>query len=81
MEGNDSLVLCGIFIKNLTRSIGGAVVYSKNDEILVALGEDGVETFPEIACRVVYREDNGYFCSSLLIKKVVGLGSAVLMRI
>lgn len=54
------MVLCGIFIKNLTRSIGGAVVYSKNDEILVALGEDGVETFPEIACRVVYREDNGY---------------------
>lgn len=72
MEGDDSLVLCGIFIKNLTRSIGGAVVYSENDEILVALGEDGVETFSEVAGGVVYGEDNGYFCSSLLVKKWLG---------
>ena len=78
MEGNDSLVLCGIFIKNLTRSIGGAVVYSKNDEILVALGEDGVETFPEVACRVVYREDNGYFCSSMLLRKWLGGGNILI---
>ena len=65
----DSRVFLRILLKNFSGIIRGAVVYGKNGEILVSLSEEGVKAFSEVAGGVVYGEDNGYFCSSLLIKK------------
>ena len=69
-----SRVCLRILFKNFPRIIRRAIVYGKNGEILVSLREKGVKALSEVSGSVVHREDNGYFCSSLLFRKWLGGG-------
>lgn len=58
-DDRETRVFFSIFLEDLGCGVRGAIIYDQDFEIMVSLGEDGIETFGKVIFGIVGWDDNG----------------------